>query len=153
MKVISRIEEIETKMQSEIHDITDNVIDFINKSGISSGFIIIQAMHTTVGVYLNESEKFLFEDFIRYLEECAPQIKNKYRHDNIPERDCPPDEPENGHAHIKSALFSNSSIVLPIFDKKLIIGKYQRILFAEFDGPCPRKHKTKRKYYLQIIGE
>jgi thiamine phosphate synthase YjbQ (UPF0047 family) len=76
-------------------------------------------------------------------------------HDDIELRkdNCPVDEPVNGHSHIRAACYSNPSLSLILHKGKIQLGTYQRILFAEFDGPCPRKHKSVRKYLVSVIGE
>jgi len=153
MKYFLRESEIPTDKTTEIYDITKTVRESVRESGIRNGHVLIQPLHTTVGIFLNENEPRLFQDLILHLADQAPQIKGRYLHDDIAERDCPPDEPLNGHSHIKAALYSNPSLSLVVYEMKLVIGEYQRILFAEFDGPCPRKHKTKRKYLTSIIGE
>ena len=153
MKYFLRENEISTNKTTEIYDITETVGESVRESGIRNGHVLIQPLHTTVGIFLNENEPRLFEDLVIHLSEKAPQIRGRYLHDDIAERDCPPDEPLNGHSHIKAALYSNPSLSLVLYERKLVIGEYQRILFAEFDGPCPRKHKNKRKYLTSIIGE
>jgi secondary thiamine-phosphate synthase enzyme len=153
MKHFMKKEGLETREHSKIYDITPSVERLVKESGFREGHILVQPMHTTTGVYLNEGERFLFEDLISHLNNQAPKVKGRYRHDNIPERDCPDDEPENGHSHIKATLYSNPSLSLVLSKGKLQVGKYQRILFAEFDGPCPRKHKEKRQYLVSIIGD
>ncbi|MBI4447812.1 YjbQ family protein [Candidatus Woesearchaeota archaeon] len=152
MPLYSRILELNTKKNIEICDITDKVKEAINESGFKNAHVIVQSLHTTVGIYVNESEAGLLEDFKNYLERHAGKSE-KYCHDNLSERDCPPDEPKNGHSHIKSALYSNPSVALVVIGGQLQIGKWQRVLFAEFDGPCPRKHKTKRKCLISILSE
>lgn len=138
---------------TEMRDLTDEIINYVLESKIRNGHILIQPMHTTVGIYLNEAEPRLLRDFVREIKKRVP-IEGDYLHDDIDKRlDCPPDEPINCHAHLKSAFFSNPSLSMVIFGGELQMGKYQRILFGEFDGPCPRKHKTRRKYAVSIIGE
>ena len=133
-------------------DITDNIKRITRISGITNGHILIQPMHTTVGIFLNEAEERLKKDFAHYISEKIP--RGKYLHDDIEERkDCPPDEPINGHSHIKAAYYSNPSLSLILYRGKLQLGTYQRIFFAEFDGPCPRKHKGVRRYLVSIIGD
>ncbi len=144
---------INTLKEVEFLDITEKVKESVKESKIKNGHILIQPMHTTVGIFLNENEKGLLKDLIDYLSEKIPQIKGKYLHDEIEKRICPPDEPLNAHSHIKSALYSNPSLSLILFEGKLKLGKYQRIFFTEFDGPCPRKCKSIRKYLISIIGE
>ena len=153
MKHFVKKEGLETKEHTKIYDITPSIERLVEESGFQQGHVLVQSMHTTTGIYVNEGEKFLFEDLVRHLNDQSPQIKGRYRHDNIAERDCPDDEPENGHSHLKAALYSNNSVGLVLYEGRLQIGEYQRILFAEFDGPCPRKHKGKRQYLVSIIGE
>ena len=153
MKHFVKKEELETKEHTEIYDITPSVESLVKESGFEEGHVLVQPIHTTTGIYVNEGERFLFEDLIRHLNDYVPQIKGRYRHDNISERDCPDDEPENGHSHIKATLYSNPSLSLVLHQGQLQLGKYQRILFAELDGPCPRKYKEKRQYLVSIIGE
>ena len=153
MAYFLRESEIPTDKATEIYDITKTVKENVTESRIRNGHVLIQPLHTTVGIFLNENEPRLLRDFIAHLSEKAPQIRGRYMHDDIGKRICPPDEPLNGHSHIKSALYSNPSLSLVLFGGELQIGEYQRILFAEFDGPCPRKNKSKRKYLTSIIGE
>jgi secondary thiamine-phosphate synthase enzyme len=142
-----------TDKQTKVYDLTDEIINYVLESKIKNGHIVIQPLHTTVGIYINENEKRLLTDFKNFLIRKVP-FENDYMHDDIELReDCPSDEPLNCHSHLKSVFFSNPSISMIIFGGKLQMGKYQRILFAEFDGPCPRTHKSKRRYAVSIIGE
>jgi secondary thiamine-phosphate synthase enzyme len=146
--------ELETKENIKVFDITEKIAEVIKESKLKEGHAVVSVLHTTVGIYINEGEARLLEDFVIYLNRIAPNIKGYYLHDDIAERDdCPKDEPVNGHSHIKSAFFSNPSVTIILTDGKIQLGRYQRILFAEFDGPCPRKHKTKRGVLISIIGE
>ena len=145
--------ELITQRSDKFYDITDEIKTFVVESEIREGHILIQPLHTTLGVYLNENEKFLLDDFITYLSMQVPREGN-YGHDNIEKRmDCPKDEPKNGSSHLKSAFYSNPSLSLVLSNGELCIGQWQRIFIAEFDGPCPRKHKGKRQYLTSIIGE
>ncbi len=152
MRCFFRECDLTTDSLTEIYDLTDELINYIAESRIKNGHVLVQPMHTTVGIFLNEGEPRLIQDFKRELNSMIP-FEGDYLHDDIHKRmDCPPDEPVNCHSHLKSAFFSNPSVSLIIFGGKLQLGKYQRILFWEFDGPCPRKHKTKRRYAVSIIG-
>ena len=152
MKHFVKKEELETKEHVQFYDITESIRLIIQKSEIKNGHVLIQPLHTTVGIYVNEGELRLLQDFIMYLDRKVPQIKGRYLHDDIAKRDCPENEPENAHSHLKAALYSNPSVSLVLFKGELQLGKYQRVLFAEFDGPCPRKNKDKRKYLVSIMG-
>jgi secondary thiamine-phosphate synthase enzyme len=146
-------EEFVTDEHTKFFDITERVIENVKKSGISFGHVVILPLHTTVGIYLNEGEERLLNDFVINLNYKVPQINGRYMHDDICKRNCPEDEPLNGHSHLKSAFYSNPMLTLILNDKILQLGVYQRILFAEFDGPCPRNLKEKRSYAISIIGE
>jgi secondary thiamine-phosphate synthase enzyme len=153
MRCFKKQGELDTE-EHRIYDLTGSIERIIEESGFQEGHVLIQSMHTTVGLYINENEERLFCDMMAYLNDKVPKISGKYRHDDIRERNCPPNEPENGHAHIKSTFYSNPSLALILSEGKLQLGRYQRILFAEFDGPCPRDGKNgKRKYLVHIIGE
>lgn len=145
--------ELRTKKRNTTLDITDEVNKIIRKSKINEGIVLIQAYHTTTGIVVNENEPNALEDVISYLSKQAP-FNNNYRHDNPSLRkDCPEDEPINCDSHIKASCYSQSSLVWNVSNGKLDLGKYQRMLFQEFDGPCPRKYKSMRKYLVKIIGE
>ncbi len=144
--------ELVTTKTTCIYNITEIVKKYIEESKIKNGHIIIQPLHTTASIFLNEKEKRLIKDLINHLIKQVPKSA-KYLHDDIEKRNCPPDEPLNCHSHIKATLYSNPSLSLILYKGKLQLGKYQKILFAEFDGPCPRKHKQKRQYLVSVMGE
>jgi len=144
---------LRTHKSSEIYDVTDKINDVVKESGIQEGLVLIQSKHATTGFVVNENEPNALEDIIEYLDKQAP-YDNGYKHDDPSLRkDCPEDEPKNCHAHIKSSCYSQSSITWSVSEGRLELGRYQRVLFQEFDGPCPRKHKTMRKYLIKIMGE
>lgn len=144
---------LRTHKRNEIYDVTDRINEIIKESEIEEGIVLIQSKHATTGFVVNENEPNALEDIVTYLEKQAP-FNDGYKHDN-PElrKDCPEDEPINCDSHIKVTCYSNSSITWSVHEGKLELGRYQRVLFQEFDGPCPRKHKTMRKYLVKIIGE
>jgi len=141
-----------TTKKIEVLNITKQVEGFINESGVKTGQIAVFVNSTTSAIFVNEAEEFLFEDFEEYLKE---KVKDKkFKHDNILERkNCPEDEPINGHAHIQSSFYLQPSLSLIIDNGDLVLGKWQSVLFIELDGPCPRKHKEKRKIYMNVVGE
>ena len=128
---------INTNKHHELIDITQRVKDFIKQSNIKDGACLIYTKHTTTSIIINEKEERLLEDIKEFLGKLAP-VNKKYKHDEIEKRNCPPDEPENGHAHLKSILLGSSKII-PIKDKELELGQWQNIFFCEFDGPRTRK--------------
>ncbi len=127
---------VETKKETEIIDITNEVVKFVEKSGVRNGFVSVHTMHTTTGIYVNENETGLKGDILDVLEKLVPKGAG-YKHDNID---------RNAHAHIRAVLLGHSRI-FPVVDGKLKIGTWQSILFVEFDGP------RKRRILIQLFGE
>lgn len=124
-------------------NITKEVLAFCNEEGAQSGLINVFSKHTTCCVKILEDELLHKADVRFFLDKIAPKWKEpegdqkniKYLHDLISLRDdCPPDEPINGHSHIRS-LFFNSSETIPLIDGKLMLGEWQSIFIVELD-PC-----------------
>lgn len=137
--------EIKTESKIQIMDITEEINKVIRESNIEQGIVCVFTKHTTTALRVNENEKRLLEDMQRKLEEIAP-TKTSYLHDDIHLRECPVDEPLNGHAHLK-ALVLNTSETIPIQEGKLSLGKWQSVLFFDLDGP------RKRELSVHIMGE
>jgi len=128
--------EINTKNKVELINITKKVQDIIDKENVKNGFAHVYVQHTTAAVLINENESRLLEDIIEFFKDIAPSNKH-YKHDDIEERDCPPNEPKNAPSHIKAMLFGPSQLI-PIKDGKLQLGVWQSVMLAEFDGPRNR---------------
>lgn len=126
--------QIKTAKKHEIIDITQKVKDYVKDT--KEGACLIFPQHTTTSIIINENEERLIEDMKEFLEDLAPKNKN-YKHDDTEKRDCPLNEPKNGHAHLK-ALLSGNSITVPIKDSELQLGSWQSIFLCEFDGPRTR---------------
>lgn len=118
---------ISTQKQQQIVDITDGVKEIVSKSKVNKGVCIIYAPHATCAVMINENyDPNVMLDIIDALDKVAPQ--GKWRHDKVD---------NNGAAHIKSAIIGPSESV-PVSDGKLMLGKWQDIMLADFDGPRER---------------
>jgi len=147
MKIENEIIKIKTKGEFDFNDITNEVKNFVKKSGLKNGIINIQTFHTTAVLILNENEPLLLEDIKERLENFAPK-SIKYNHDNFEIRtvNLCADECANGHAHCKAILLS-PNIVLNVINNELQLGQWQRVLFVELD------RSRDRKIQLQILGE
>lgn len=119
---------INTKEKQELVDITDKVKEIVGESKIEKGICIIYVPHATAGILINENyDKYVCEDIINKLEELVPE-SDKYEHDKID---------NNAHSHIKASLIGPSETII-IKDGKLVLGTWQGIALAEFDGPRTR---------------
>lgn len=133
--------------KEEFTDITDIIQDFISTynnlitNELHQGMALIYSKHTTTCIGVIEPEKLLKIDMSSFLEHIAPS-KGYYRHDDIINRDVPPDERRNGFSHLRAMLL-NHSITVPVIDGKLDLGKWQRIFYIECDFVEPlRQDRT-----------
>ena len=137
---ISRHETIPltTTRPTEFIDLTDRLERLVTDSAVRCGILVVQTLHTTTAVLVNEHERRLLVDFQALLERLAPE-DGTYLHDD-PERvrTLPAGERENGYAHCR-ALLLPPSVTLTIADGRLRLGKWQRVFLLELDGPRDRQ--------------
>jgi len=127
----------QTKKHREYLNITDQVEQMLEKSGIKEGLVLVSAMHITASVYVNDAEQGLIADIDEWLEKLAP-YRDDYRHHHTGE--------SNGDAHLKNLLMHHQ-VILPVTKGKLDLGPWQQIYYAEFDG------QRRKKVVVKIIGE
>jgi len=126
-----------TKKRQEFIRITDEIAAIVKKSGVNEGMVLVSAMHITAGVYVNDWEDGLIEDFQTWLEKLAPSGLD-YRHHRTGE--------DNADAHLKRTIIGHQ-VVLPITDGKLDLGPWEQVFYAEFDG------RRKKRVVVKVIGE
>lgn len=118
---------INTTKKQEIIDITDKIQEILNKQKIEDGLINLYIQHTTASLIINENnDPNICTDLLNSLSSLVPS--GKWLHDKID---------NNASAHIKSSIL-NASLTIPFENKKLLLGKWQSIMLAEFDGPRNR---------------
>jgi secondary thiamine-phosphate synthase enzyme len=126
-----------TKKRQEFVRITDEIEKIVTKSGVDDGFVLVSAMHITAGVYVNDWEDGLIEDFQVWLEKLAP-AGLAYRHHQTGE--------DNADAHLKRTLMGHQ-VMLPITNGKLDLGPWEQVFYAEFDG------RRKKRVVVKVMGE
>jgi secondary thiamine-phosphate synthase enzyme len=126
-----------TKNHREYINITGQVEDELQKSGIQEGMALVSAMHITAGVYVNDAESGLIRDIDTWLEKLAP-FNPDYLHHRTGE--------DNGDAHLKS-LILHHEVIVPVTKGRLDLGPWQQIYYAEFDG------QRKKRVIIKILGE
>ena len=120
-------------------NITAKVEEFVRKSGVQNGLVLINAMHITASVYINDDEPGLLEDYDEWLEKLAPHAPtSQYCHNRTGE--------DNADAHLKRQIMGRE-VVVAITDGKLDFGPWEQIFYAEFDG------RRKKRVLVKIIGE
>lgn len=145
MKSYSSFIEIDTGEGIALHDLMSGINDIVTKSNIKNGFVTVTSQHTTTAISINEHEERLVEDVKKFLNQLIPS-DSRYLHNDIDQRDCPPDEPENAHSHLAAMLLGSSEVV-SLSNNELVLGQYQSIMLYELDGP------RTRKVNVQVIGE
>ena len=129
---------IESNQPTQFIDLTDEIETLVVESGIETGLVNIQTLHTTTAVIVNELEPLLLADIAAMLESLAPRGA-AYGHDNLSLRtvNCVLGERPNGHSHCRAFLLS-PSVSLNVIDGRVQLGRWQRVLLVELDGPRAR---------------
>jgi len=138
MKAYTQYLTFNTKEKYEFINITSEVGEALKKSGIKEGLCLVNAMHITASVFINDDEGGLHQDFIIWLEKLAPFGKDKYKHNLTGE--------DNGDAHLKRTIMGRE-VVVAITGGKLDFGPWEQIFYGEFDG------QRKKRVLVKIIGE
>jgi secondary thiamine-phosphate synthase enzyme len=119
-------------------NITSEIEEYVRESGIQEGFVLVNAMHITASVFINDDETGLHHDFDTWLEKLAPHEPiSRYRH-NVGE--------ENADAHLKRQIMGRE-VVVAITGGKLDFGPWEQIFYGEFDG------RRRKRVLVKIIGE
>ena len=121
-------------------NITQQVEDLVRKSGIKHGLCLVNAMHITASVYINDAEPGLIQDYDEWLEKLAPfdASPQRYRHNRTGE--------DNADAHLKRQIMGRE-VVVAITNGKLDLGPWEQIFYGEFDG------RRRKRVLVKIIGE
>jgi secondary thiamine-phosphate synthase enzyme len=120
-------------------NITRLVEDCLKKSGVQEGLVLVNAMHITASVFINDDESGLHQDYDEWLEKLAPhEPVSRYRHNRTGE--------DNGDAHLKRQIMGREVVVAITFGK-LDFGLWEQIFYGEFDG------RRKKRVLVKIIGE
>jgi len=128
---------METKKKREYINITDKIEELVKQSDIEDGMALVSAMHITAGVYVNDAESGLIQDIDDWLQKLAPEGP-EYRHHRTGET--------NGDAHLKNLLVGHQ-IILPITKRRLDLGPWQQVYYAEFDG------KRRKRIVVKVMGK
>lgn len=145
MKIHKERINFQTKSQIEFVNITDQIQEILDRSGVREGQVLVYSEHTTMSVIINHYEPMLLQDFMRVLYRTVP-VDGQYSHDMFElRRTADSDGRSNGHSHCK-ALFIENSKVVPVERGKLVLGAKQSIIALEFDGA------RKRDIFIQVIG-
>jgi secondary thiamine-phosphate synthase enzyme len=122
----------------ELINITPQVMEALRESGINEGLCLVNAMHISASVFINDDESGLHQDFENWLEKLAPEKPySQYRHNTFE---------DNADAHLKRTIMGRE-VVVAVTGGKLDFGPWEQIFYGEFDG------KRKKRVLIKIIGE
>ena len=139
MKSLTEYLTFKTKTRRAFVNITPDVEKLIKKSGIKEGLCLVNAMHITASVFINDNESGLHHDYEKWLEELAPHAPiEQYRHNDTGE--------DNADAHMKRQVMGRE-VVVAITNGELDFGPWETIFYGEFDG------KRNKRVLVKIIGE
>ena len=126
----------ETPHRRDYVNITDRVEAFVRESGIEHGLVLVNPMHITAAVYVNDDERGLLKDIEAWAERLAPV--SDYHHHETGE--------SNGDAHLKNLLLGHQ-VVLPVTKGDLDLGPWEQVFYAEFDG------QRRKRVIVKVLGE
>lgn len=119
-------------------NITPQIADCLRESNVKEGLVLVNAMHITASVFINDDESGLHHDFEKWLEKLAPhEPVSQYRHNN---------GEDNADAHLKRQVMGRE-VVVAITDGKLDFGPWEQVFYVEFDG------RRRKRVLVKIIGE
>lgn len=120
-------------------NITSEVRKIVQKSQVKEGICLVNAMHITASIFINDNESGLHQDYEKWLEELAPhEPTSKYQHNKTGE--------DNADAHLKRQIMGRE-VIVAVTDGRLDFGPWEQIFYGEFDGKRPKR------VLVKIIGE
>lgn len=138
MKSIRKYLYFNTDNRVELINITNKVREVLKESGINEGLCLVNAMHITASVFINDDESGLHQDYKEWLEELAPhEPVSQYAHNGFE---------DNADAHLKRQIMGRE-VVVAVTDGELDFGPWEQIFYGEFDG------RRKKRVLVKIIGE
>ena len=132
-KMFNRVLDWITSDRTQLINITDRINEIVRKSGVHDGIVHLQSLHTTTAVFLNEWQDALLHDVKQFLEEVVAREVD-WRHNDPQHSDC---ERKNADSHLRGMLMGQT-LSLQVRNSCVLLGTWQSIILAEFDGPRSR---------------
>jgi len=132
-RMFSRITDWITSDRTQLINVTDRINEIVRKSGIRDGMVHLQSLHTTTAVFINEWQDALLHDVKSFLDDLVSR-ENSWRHNDPNYSDC---ERKNADSHLRGMIMGQS-LCLQVRNSCVLLGTWQSIILAEFDGPRSR---------------
>jgi secondary thiamine-phosphate synthase enzyme len=130
-----------TRERLELINITRDLNEVVRKHGLKAGFIIVQSLHTTTAVFINEFQQALVDDMKSFLERLVGRL-DYWRHNDPRLSEC---ERQNAASHLRAMVLGHT-LSVPVRNGELMLGNWQSIILAELDGP------RERSVQVQVLG-
>ena len=130
-----------TRERLELINITRDLNEIVRKQGLKAGFVIVQSLHTTTAVFINEFQQALLDDIKAFLEKLVGRIEY-WRHNDPRLSEC---DRKNADSHLRAMVLGHT-ISLPVRNGALALGNWQSVILAELDGP------RERAVQIQVLG-
>jgi len=125
----------------ELINITRDLNQIVRKHGLKAGFVIVQSLHTTTAVFINEFQQALLDDIKSFLEKLVGRL-DYWRHNDPKLSEC---DRKNADSHLRAMLLGHT-VSIPLRDGALALGNWQSVILAELDGP------RERAVQIQVLG-
>jgi secondary thiamine-phosphate synthase enzyme len=140
-RVFSNTNLVSTNERNELVNLTESIRKFVADTGVQDGYVHISSLHTTAGLFINEWQDALLVDVKTMIERIVPK-ETYYRHNDPQYSDC---DRSNADSHLRNVVVGHS-LSIPISEGEMVLGQWQSIILAEFDGP------NRRKVFVQVFG-
>ena len=130
-----------TRDRLELINITKDLNEVVRKHGLKAGFVLVQSLHTTTAIFINEFQQALLDDIKSFLERIVGRIEY-WRHNDPKLSEC---SRRNADSHLRALLLGHT-LSVPVRDGELALGNWQSIILAELDGP------RDRAIHVQVLG-
>ena len=141
VKVSAKTITVETRERTDLVNLSDEIRLFVESSGVTDGYVQITSLHTTAGLYVNEFQEALLADVKQVMQSLVPR-ETYYRHNDPEFSDC---DRHNADSHLRNVVLGRS-LSIPISQGKIILGRWQSVILAEFDGA------NQRQVFMQAFG-
>ncbi len=141
VKVSAKTITVETRERTDLVNLSDEIRAFVEASGITDGYVQVTSLHTTAGLYVNEFQEALLADVKQVMESLVPR-QSYYRHNDPEFSDC---DRYNADSHLRNVVLGRS-LSIPISQGKIVLGQWQSVILAEFDGA------NRRQVFMQTFG-
>lgn len=142
MRSISQTVHVDTDEKHQLFNLTSTIREAVLSSGVKTGFAGVYSQHTTASVFVSECQAALTDDVVEFFRTVVKDGL-PYKHNSPEFSDC---DRRNAAAHLRSLLLGQS-VMVPVVAGKPVLGQFQSVMLAEFDGP---RH---REVYVQVLGE